>query len=88
MPHYRVKTLLETLRAHDLTPYALSPSGAVTLDEVRPAARSAMLFGAEGPGLSTEVMAVCTTVRIEMSGGFDSLNVGSTSGIVLYHMCR
>jgi tRNA G18 (ribose-2'-O)-methylase SpoU len=88
VPHYRVKNLHETLRAHDLTAYALSPSGTVTLDEVRPAARSAMLFGAEGPGLSTEVMAACTTVRIEMSGGFDSLNVGSTSGIVLYHMCR
>ncbi|ESQ93912.1 TrmH family RNA methyltransferase [Asticcacaulis benevestitus] len=88
MPHYRVDNLVETLRARDLTPYALSPAGRLTLDEVRPAARSAMLFGAEGPGLSAEVMAACTTVRIEMSGGFDSLNVATTSGIVLYQFCR
>ena len=88
VPHYRVASLVETLRAHAITPYALSPSGAVTLDEVRPAARSAMLFGAEGPGLSAEIMASCTTVRIEMSGGFDSLNVATTSGIVLYQFCR
>jgi tRNA G18 (ribose-2'-O)-methylase SpoU len=26
------------------------------------------------------------TVRIEMAGGFDSLNVATTSGIVLHHL--
>jgi tRNA G18 (ribose-2'-O)-methylase SpoU len=60
----------------------------MTLDQVRPAARSAFLFGAEGPGLARGVMDACTTVRIDMRGGFDSLNVATTSGIVLYHMCR
>ena len=88
VPHYRVDDLVGILQAHKLTPYALSPSGAVTLDAVEPAARSALLFGAEGPGLPADVMAACTTVRIEMSGGFDSLNVATTSGIVLYQMCR
>lgn len=88
VPHYRVDNLLMTLRTYDLTPYALSPSGRVTLDFVKPEDRSAFLFGAEGPGLSRDVMAACTTVRIDMHGGFDSLNVATTSGIVLYHMCR
>jgi tRNA G18 (ribose-2'-O)-methylase SpoU len=88
VPHYRATDLVGTLRDHDLTAYALSPSGKVTLDAIQPAARSAVLFGAEGPGLPAEVMAACTTVRIEMSGGFDSLNVATTSGIVLYQMCR
>jgi len=88
VPHYRMEALIGVLRRLDLTPYALSPSGAVTLDQVRPAARSALLFGAEGPGLSAEIMAACTTVRIDMNSGFDSLNVATTSGIVLYQMCR
>ncbi|ESQ83123.1 RNA methyltransferase [Asticcacaulis sp. AC466] len=88
VPHYRVDDLMGTLAALDLTPYALSPAGAVTLEAVTPAARSALLFGAEGPGLSAEVMARCTTVRVDMAGGFDSLNVATTSGIVLYRMCR
>ncbi len=88
VPHYRVDNLLATLRALDVKPYALSPSGAMMLDEVRPAERSAFLFGAEGPGLPAELMAACTTVRIDMHSGFDSLNVATTSGIVLYHMCR
>lgn len=88
MPHYRVNDLIGALRRFDLTPYALSPSGTVTLDQVQPAARSALLFGAEGPGLCDDIMAACTTVRIDMHGGFDSLNVATTSGIVLYQMCR
>jgi tRNA G18 (ribose-2'-O)-methylase SpoU len=88
VPHYRVNDLIGTLRVHDIAPYALSPSGTVTLDAVQPQARSAFLFGAEGPGLAAAVMDACTSVRIDMHGGFDSLNVATTSGIVLYHMCR
>ncbi|EGF89325.1 spoU rRNA Methylase family protein [Asticcacaulis biprosthecium C19] len=88
VPHIRVPNLVEALTAHGVAPYALSPSGAVVLDDVAPAERSAFLFGAEGPGLAPEVMAACTSVRIDMHGGFDSLNVATTSGIVLYHMCR
>ncbi|ESQ91929.1 RNA methyltransferase [Asticcacaulis sp. AC460] len=88
VPHVRVPNLIEALAEQGLSPYALSPSGTVALDEVVPGMRSAFLFGAEGPGLTAEVMAACTTVRIAMHGGFDSLNVATTSGIVLYHMCR
>lgn len=84
VPHYRIEDMVGTLRALGVTPYALSPSGAVTLDAVVPEARSAFVFGAEGPGLSDDVMAACQTVRIDMHGGFDSLNVATTSGIVLY----
>ncbi|MBW8882312.1 MAG: RNA methyltransferase [Asticcacaulis sp.] len=88
VPHYRVPNLLDVLRNNDLTPYALSPSGTHLLDDIVAAKRSAFLFGAEGPGLSRDLMQACTTVRIAMHGGFDSLNVATTSGIVLYHMCR
>lgn len=88
VPHYRVDDLATAFREHELTAYALSPSGKKTLDELRPEQRSAFLFGAEGPGLRPDLMERCETVRIDMHGGFDSLNVATTSGIVLYHMCR
>lgn len=65
---------------------ALSPRGEVELSDFVPAARTAILFGAEGPGLPASVMAFATTVRISMAGGFDSLNVATASGIVLHHM--
>ncbi|WP_442958054.1 TrmH family RNA methyltransferase, partial [Phenylobacterium sp.] len=65
---------------------ALSPQGAEELDAVVPAARAAALFGAEGPGLAAGVLARTRTVRIAMAGGFDSLNVATTSGIVLHRL--
>jgi tRNA G18 (ribose-2'-O)-methylase SpoU len=45
-----------------------------------------VLFGAEGPGLPEAVMARARTVRIDMAGAFDSLNVATTSGIVLHQL--
>lgn len=65
---------------------ALSPAGKTLLSELRPAARVAALFGAEGPGLPAKLLAQAHTVRIPMAGNFDSLNVATTSGIVLHHL--
>lgn len=65
---------------------ALSPSAIETLASLAPAPRTAVLLGAEGPGLSPEVMARARTVGIPMANGFDSLNVATTSGIVLHHL--
>jgi tRNA G18 (ribose-2'-O)-methylase SpoU len=80
--------LAETLIAAGFELLALSPSGDVELREVQPGPRTAILFGAEGPGLSAALMARTRTVRIAMAGGFDSLNVATTSGIVLHHLAR
>jgi tRNA G18 (ribose-2'-O)-methylase SpoU len=65
---------------------ALSPHGAVELGELQAGPRIAALFGAEGPGLAPELLARTVSVRIDMAGGFDSLNVATTSGLVLYQL--
>jgi len=67
---------------------ALSPTGRETLEAVKPSTRTALLFGAEGPGLPDAVLARTRTVSIPMRSGFDSLNVATTSGIALHHLCR
>jgi tRNA G18 (ribose-2'-O)-methylase SpoU len=65
---------------------ALSPAGETELSDVRPAPRTAALFGAEGPGLPSGVLERAPGVRIAMAGGFDSLNVATACGIVLHHL--
>jgi tRNA G18 (ribose-2'-O)-methylase SpoU len=65
---------------------ALSPRGEVELGDLRVRPRAAALFGAEGPGLPETTLARTRAVRIAMAGGFDSLNVATTSGIVLHHL--
>ena len=74
------------LRAAGLEVLALTPNGETDLADLAPPARCAVLFGAEGPGLPPQVLARVRTVRIPMAGGFDSLNVATTSGIVLHHL--
>ncbi|MEJ0012117.1 MAG: RNA methyltransferase [Bauldia sp.] len=74
------------LRSQNFTPLALSPRGATALSELRPPPRVAALFGTEGPGLPDEIMARAETVRIEMPGAMDSLNVATASGIVLHRL--
>ena len=78
--------LVEGLRAGGFRVLALSPSGGQDLADVRGGGRVAVVLGAEGPGLAPEVLARCETVRIPMASGFDSLNVATTSGIVLHHL--
>ena len=62
------------------------PSGATRLTELRPLSRAAVLLGAEGEGLSAGLLAAASTIAIPMAGAFDSLNVATTSGIVLHHL--
>lgn len=80
---------LALLRRHGFSVLALTPAADATalgapgtLPE-----RVALLLGAEGPGLSGEALGGADRrVRIPMAPGFDSLNVATTSGIVLAHV--
>lgn len=82
----RGEDALALLERHGFASVALSPSGETMLRDWRPAARNAVLLGAEGPGLPADLIGRTNSLRIEMSNGFDSLNVATTSGIVLHHV--
>jgi tRNA G18 (ribose-2'-O)-methylase SpoU len=74
------------LRGHGYTPLALSPAGRTPLKALTRPSRPAVLLGAEGPGLPPHILARADTISIPMTGAFDSLNVATTSGIVLHHL--
>lgn len=74
------------LRARGFTPMALSPQGRAPLHKLARPPRAAVLLGAEGPGLPDDILARAETIAIPMAGEFDSLNVATTSGIVLHHL--
>lgn len=89
VPFARVESgahMVAMMEAAGLDVIALSPSGRERLADLPRPARAAALFGTEGPGLPADVMARTRTVAIPMSAGFDSLNVATTSGIVLHHL--
>jgi tRNA G18 (ribose-2'-O)-methylase SpoU len=48
---------------------------------------SCIVFGAEGPGISSEVLELCDDfVSIPMKAGVDSLNVASASAVLLWEL--
>ena len=77
---------LALLDRHGFAAVALSPSGRVEVTDHVPTARNAVVLGAEGPGLPPALLSRTTSLRITMADGFDSLNVATTSGIVLHHL--
>lgn len=81
-------TMLGALADAGFALLSLSPSGATDLAAVSRPPRVAAIFGTEGPGLPPQVLAATQTVSIPMAPGFDSLNVATTSGIVLHHLAR
>ncbi|MDF2811869.1 MAG: methyltransferase [Microvirga sp.] len=80
--------MVADLQAAGFDVLSLSPSGRETLDAVKPAPRTALLLGAEGPGLPAALLARTRTISIPMKSGFDSLNVATTSGIALHHLSQ
>ncbi|MDQ0575383.1 TrmH family RNA methyltransferase [Agromyces albus] len=76
------------LRVHDFAIAALAlADGAVSLRALAadPPTRLAVVFGAEGDGLSRNALAAAdTVVTIPMSHGVDSLNVAAAAAVVLY----
>ena len=74
------------LERHGFTPVALSPGGSTVLHELRAAERTALIVGAEGPGLPPELLARCVTAAIPMASGFDSLNVAAAAAVALHHL--
>jgi tRNA G18 (ribose-2'-O)-methylase SpoU len=83
---------LDLVRSAGFRVLALTPAAdAQALDTVEVAAddRLAVLLGAEGPGLSADALAASDLrVRIPMSAGVDSLNVGAAAAVACWAIGR
>ncbi|HEX3905540.1 MAG TPA: RNA methyltransferase [Polyangia bacterium] len=77
---------LQALRAEGVSVVgAVLDAGATPLADFARPPRVALLFGAEGPGLSPAARAACDhRVTIPMSPGADSLNVATAAALFLY----
>lgn len=63
--------------------------GSVNLHDTTIPGGCVLVFGQEGPGLSTEMQGICSQiVAIEQFGSTRSVNVGVAAGIVMYEWVR
>ncbi|MEM8636662.1 MAG: RNA methyltransferase [Pseudomonadota bacterium] len=76
--------ILMALSGEGFDVWCLTPrADAVTIDAIQPPDRLALILGAEGPGLSDQLMARGRPVRVPMVAGFDSINVATAGAIAL-----
>jgi tRNA G18 (ribose-2'-O)-methylase SpoU len=92
-PLVRVENLVATLtalRARGVRCLAAHPRpGAKQLSKVNLRGDCCLIFGAEGPGLTDAVLAVCDdAVEIPMPSHMNSLNVAVATGVFLYEATR
>jgi len=91
LPLWRVEDVWAALDAWkasggEVVAAALTPS-ALAAGDWRPAPRTALVLGPEGPGLPEAELRRCDrAVRIRMAGGVDSLNVAAAGAILMHRL--
>ncbi|CAN7331761.1 RNA methyltransferase [Phyllobacterium sp. LjRoot231] len=83
-----IEAIVTRLQTAGFEVFALSPSGTIDIYDAKPSRRVALLLGTEGEGLPRALLQKLKTVKIPMSGSFDSLNVATASGIALSRFSR
>jgi 23S rRNA (guanosine2251-2'-O)-methyltransferase len=76
---------LERLQELGWTSIGLSGQAEQSLEEALPAGAAVLVLGSEGEGLRRLVSEHCDTLaKIDMPGGFESLNVSAAAAVALY----
>lgn len=84
-----VTRLLEALKENDYWTYATDTKGEESLENIKPALKTAIVLGSEGDGIRPLVLKTCDVrFRIPFVNEFDSLNVAQAAGIVLYEVAK
>jgi len=86
LPHARTLRLIDELReSSGRTLYALTPDpSALDIRTITPSERRGIVIGSERAGLSAEILAIATPVRIPMAPGVDSLNAAAAAAVACY----
>lgn len=86
--HESVKEFVAAVRPRQIVAVD-NVAQSVDIREVKHGEDAILVFGAEGPGLSDELLAVAdTTVMIPQRGSTRSLNVGVAAGIAIWEWLR
>lgn len=77
------------LKEKNIKVIGTSLSKSKSLEDIEKYDKYAIIFGNEGNGVRNNILNLCDDViRIDMDSKCESLNVGVSSGIVLYHMYK
>ena len=80
---------IKKIKSNSIKVYGTSLKSSNSLDKIEKESEFAIIFGNEGNGVKKELLDLCDlNIRIDMNKKCESLNVGVSSGIILYHMYK
>ena len=84
-----LESIIDKLKENNIKIYGTSLKSSISLENMPKSDKFAIIFGNEGNGVKKELLDKCDEiVRIDMNNKCESLNVGVSSGIILYHMFK
>lgn len=80
-------SVIKELKERNIRVIGTALKNAVPLSEIEKTDNYAVILGNEGAGIKQEILNLCDEiVKIEMNDKCESLNVGVSSGIILYYL--
>jgi TrmH family RNA methyltransferase len=77
---------IKMLKQNNIKVYGTSLKNAKELSDCEKSENYGIIFGNEGKGISEDILNICDElIKIEMNEACESLNVGVSSGIILYY---
>lgn len=84
-----IEEVINKLKKDNIKIIGTSLNKSKSLEDIDLYSKYAIIFGNEGNGVNPKILDLCDEVlRIDMDNKCESLNVGVSSGIVLYHMYK
>ena len=84
-----LEDIIKEIKEKNIKVYGTSLKGSESLKNIKSESEFAIILGNEGNGVSDKVLSLSDKIiKIEMERACESLNVGVSSGIILYHMYR
>ena len=84
-----VLTIINKLKSDNINIIGTSLNKSIPLKSLEKTSNYAIILGNEGNGVKKNILSNCdSVVRIEMNDACESLNVGVSSGILLYELYR
>ncbi len=82
-------SIIDKIKSSNIKIYGTSLKSSISLENMPKSDKYAIVFGNEGNGISENILNKCDmNVRVDMESSCESLNVGVSAGIVLYHMYK
>lgn len=82
-------SIIDKIKKENIKLYGTSLKSSISLLNVEKTDEFAIIFGNEGNGVNSKYLELCDlNIRIDMNEKCESLNVGVSSGIILYHMYK